>query len=200
VIHPHTALRFRDDKIGYGVFATRKIPRGTIVWVRDPLDQTISPAAAARLPELCRVQLATYAYTDQRGDLLLCWDHGRFVNHSCAATCLSPGYEFELAVRDIAEGEELTDEYATFSLDRSFDCACGAPDCRGTIQPDDVLRHGDRWDRLVRDAFVFTPRVDQPLWPLVAEAAEVKRAMAGEIPLPSVRVHVRPESLARGRR
>jgi hypothetical protein len=196
VIHPHTALHFRDETIGYGVFATRHIPRGTIVWVRDPLDQTITVGAAAELPAMCRKVLETYAYTDQRGDLLLCWDHGRYVNHSCAASCLSPGYEFEIAVRDIAEGDELTDEYATFSLDRSFECSCGAPHCRKTIRPDDVTRYGDAWDAAVREAFAFTPRVEQPMWSLVAEAAEVERAMRGEIALPSCRVHVRPASLA----
>jgi hypothetical protein len=196
VIHPHTALKYRNGRIGYGVFATRKIPRGTIVWVRDPLDQTITVEAAAKLPEMSRDVLKTYAYTDQRGDLLLCWDHGRFVNHSCAASCLSPGYEFEIAVRDIDAGEELTDEYATFSLDTSFECACGVAECRGVICPDDVVRHGNRWDGIVREAFAYTPRVEQLLWPLVAEAAEVERAIAGEIELPSCRVHVRPSSLA----
>jgi uncharacterized protein len=196
VIHPATALLYRNEAIGYGVFATRPIPRGTIVWVRDPLDQVIRPDDVARLPQICRDVIGTYAYTDQRGELLLCWDHGRFVNHSCAATCLSPGYEFEIAVRDIAAGEELTDEYATFSLDRPFECSCGEPDCRRTIRPDDVLRYGDVWDAKVRAAFANFQQVEQPLWPLVAEAAEVRRVMEREIELPSCRVHVRPESLA----
>jgi uncharacterized protein len=187
---------YRNETIGYGVFATRPIARGTIVWVRDPLDQTLTVEHAAKLPPLCRELVETYAYTDQRGDRLLCWDHGRFVNHSCAATCLSPGYEFELAVRDIAVGEELTDEYATFSLDRPFSCSCGEPECRGTIRPDDVLRYGDVWDAKVRAAFEEFSRVEQPLWSLVAEAAEVRRVQEREIALPSCRVHVRPESLA----
>jgi uncharacterized protein len=200
MVHPQTALRYRNERIGYGVFATRKIPRGTIVWVRDPLDQTFTPAQAERLPKACRAQLATYAYTDKRGDLLLCWDHARFFNHSCAASCLAPGYEFEVAVRDIEAGDELTDDYATFSLDTTFECACGAPACRGTIRPDDVLRFGDDWDRQVRDALAFAKQVEQPLWPLVAEARELERSLADEIPLPSVRTHVRPSSLAWGDR
>jgi hypothetical protein len=33
VIHPATERRFLDSEPGYGVFATRPIPRGTIVWV-----------------------------------------------------------------------------------------------------------------------------------------------------------------------
>ena len=39
MIHPDTELRYVNDAIGYGVFATRHIPCGTITWVRDHLDQ-----------------------------------------------------------------------------------------------------------------------------------------------------------------
>ena len=197
MIHPYTELRWVDDRIGYGVFATRPIPRGTIVWVRDALDQTLAPDEVPALPKLVRDMVAKYAYTDSRGELLLCWDHARFVNHSCAATCMSPGWEFEIAVRDLAPGDELTDEYATFSLENSFECLCGQLACRRVIRPDDVLRHGELWDRRTRDAFVDTPRVDQPLWSLVREAADVERAMRGELTVPSVRGHVRDDCIAR---
>jgi hypothetical protein len=197
MIHPHTELRWVDDRIGYGVFATRAIPRGTIVWVRDSLDQTISPKLVPTLPKLVRDMVAKYAYTDSRGDLLLCWDHSRFVNHSCAATCMSPGWEFEIAVRDLTPGDELTDEYATFSLDASFECLCGQLACRRTVRPDDVLRYGEVWDRRTSEAFVDTPKVAQPLWSLVCEAAEVERAMRGELEVPSVRIHVRDDCIAR---
>jgi hypothetical protein len=39
MIHPDTELRYVNDIIGYGVFATRLIPRGTITWVQDELYQ-----------------------------------------------------------------------------------------------------------------------------------------------------------------
>lgn len=35
MIHPDTELRFINPEIGYGVFATQFIPRGTITWVRE---------------------------------------------------------------------------------------------------------------------------------------------------------------------
>ena len=44
MLHPHTELRHVSKQIGYGVFATQLIPKGTITWVRDDLDQTFSPA------------------------------------------------------------------------------------------------------------------------------------------------------------
>ena len=51
MIHPDTELRFANPQIGLGVFATRfLIPKGTITWVRDQLDQALPPAAIAQLP------------------------------------------------------------------------------------------------------------------------------------------------------
>jgi hypothetical protein len=200
MIHPHTELRWVDSRIGYGVFATQVIPRGTIVWVRDALDQAIAPARVPQMPQIVQDMVAKYAYTDQRGDLLLCWDHGRYVNHSCAATCMSPGWEFEVAVRDLEPGDELTDEYATFSLDDKFDCYCGQMTCRRTVRPDDVLRYGEVWDRRTRDALVDVPNVAQPMWSLVREVTELELVLRGQLDMPSVRIHVRDEAIERWQR
>jgi uncharacterized protein len=200
MIHPHTALRWVDDTIGYGVFATRPIPRGTIVWVRDPLDQPFTAEQAARLPPLSREMLSRYNYVNRHGEMLLCWDHGRYVNHSCRASCTTAGWEFELASRDIAPGDELTDEYGTFSFDEAFRCACGAPECRGMIYPDDVLRLAETWDRRFAETFAYMTRVDQPLWSLVDEKTEVELALAGKLAIPTCRIHVRDEYIMRYRR
>jgi len=169
MIHPDTELRYVNDLIGYGVVATRHIPRGTITWVRDNLDQTFSPDHVLRMSEHCKQVLEKYGYADRRGDTILCWDHARFMNHSCEASCLSPGYDFELAVRDLAPGDELTDDYGTLNLESSFLCACARPNCRGEIGPADSSRHADRWDGLLREAFPSIRQVAQPLWPVVSE-------------------------------
>ena len=42
MLHPHTELRHINQALGYGVVATRLIPRGTIIWVLDKLDQTFT--------------------------------------------------------------------------------------------------------------------------------------------------------------
>ncbi len=39
MMHPHSELRFINESIGYGVFATKFIPKGTITWILDELDQ-----------------------------------------------------------------------------------------------------------------------------------------------------------------
>jgi len=181
LLHPDTELKLVDEHIGYGVFATRPIPRGTITWVRCPLDQTLTPAKVARMPAVTRAQVRKYSFIDGRGDLVLCWDLARFVNHSCNATCLSGGYQFEVAVRDIAAGEELTDDYGTLNLDCAFDCACGLPQCRGRVLPDDPERLWEYWDGLVKGALPLIPQLEQPLWPLVREKKEVGATIAGRI-------------------
>ena len=48
MIHPDTELQFINDKIGYGVVATKLIPKGSITWALDKLDAE-ARALASRL-------------------------------------------------------------------------------------------------------------------------------------------------------
>ena len=187
MLHPDTELRFIDPIMGYGVFALRPIPRGTITWVRDSLDQTFSPARFAKVPPPLRDMVDRYSFVDKDGDRVLCWDLARYLNHACEATCLSPGYGFEIAVRDIAAGDELTDDYGTLNIDVAFDCRCGSPRCRKEILPDDLLRFADRWDGLIAVGFAALEAVAQPLWELVHEKEDVAAALAGKAPIRSCR-------------
>jgi hypothetical protein len=191
LIHPHSELRFVSSAIGYGLFATRLIPKGTVTWAGDPFDQVISPERLTGLPNLLIAQAHRYSYVNGSGDRILCWDHGRFVNHSCAATCLSPGFDFEIAVRDIEAGEEITDDYGTLNPEEPFPCLCGAPQCRGQVLPDDPEHYGAAWDALVAGAFPAIGQVSQPLWELVREKDQVARVLAGDLKLPSVMSHYR---------
>jgi hypothetical protein len=186
VIHPDTELRFVNADIGYGVFATRVIPKGTITWVRDRLDQAMTAAEIERLPPVYHELVLKYSFIDARGLFVLCWDHARFINHSCEPTCLSAGYDFELAVRDIAAGEELTDDYGTLNLEYGFACRCGSPRCRGEINPRDLLTMAAEWDRAVAGPFGLMPSVPQPLWPFLEEREAVEAALSGRAPIASI--------------
>jgi uncharacterized protein len=167
MIHPDTELLFVNDVIGYGVFAKRPIPRGTITWVRDEFDQSFSSEQIARLSEPHLKVLRKYGYLDRHGRTVLCWDHARFMNHSCEANCLGAGYDFEIAVRDIRAGEELT----------------------GEVRPDDMIRLADRWDELLRGSFPLLQQVPQPLWPLVVEKDDVLHASSNADLMRSCRFH-----------
>ena len=43
-------------------------------------------------------------------------DHGRYMNHNCIPNCLKTWMGYEVAVRDIALGEELTNDYANLGM------------------------------------------------------------------------------------
>jgi hypothetical protein len=187
MIHPFTELRHVNCVIGHGVFATQFIPKGTVTWVGDELDTRFTAAQVAALNPLYHETIEKYTFTDGRGTLVLCWDHARYMNHSCDANCLSAGYEFEIAVRDIAPGEELTDDYGTLNLSEPFACACGSASCRKEVLPSDLENYAEAWDELVQGAFKYIARVPQPLWPLLKEKAEVELALANPKNLRSIR-------------
>jgi uncharacterized protein len=189
MIHPDTELRYVSPVIGYGVFARRAIPKGTILWTFDDLDQVVPADKLRSLAPLLQELLEKYSYRNGRDERILCWDHGRFVNHSCNPAALAPGFDLELAVRDLQPGDEITDDYAALNLETEFACSCRSPRCRGTIGPGDFDACAAAWDTLVAGAFHQIDRVDQPLWPLVRDQAEIRRVLTGEIPVPSCRAH-----------
>ena len=96
-----------------------------------------------------------------------CWDIGRFVNHSFNANCISTAYEFELAVRDIEPGEELTDDYGYLNLDEPFYCFHEQGSDRTKVMPDDLLHFYPEWDRQISEAMRYFSKVEQPLKSLI---------------------------------
>ncbi|HEY1721067.1 MAG TPA: SET domain-containing protein-lysine N-methyltransferase [Magnetospirillaceae bacterium] len=187
MIHPDTELRFIDDTVGFGVFATAPIPRGTIVWVLCRFDIVLTPDDVRNLPAAYRPIVETYAYGNPDGNRVLCWDHGRSVNHSCAPAMRGLGTQMEIAVRDIAAGAQLTCEYGSLNLTYDLQCRCGAPNCRGTIKPDDVLRLGEQWDREVAEALPFAAKVPQPLLDFARDTCEFWDWANGKTAVPSHR-------------
>jgi hypothetical protein len=189
LIHPATELGRASQEIGFGVFATEHIPRGTIVWVLDRLDRLLSPAQVESLGNRYEKVLNHFSYLNARGGRVLCWDLARWVNHSCDANCLSTGWEFDIAVRDIEAGEEITNDYACLNLEESFTCHCKTLDCRGTVHPGDFDDLADVWDQRVREAFPDVARVEQPMWEWLPRQREVRAAMFDPTRLPSIRRH-----------
>jgi hypothetical protein len=159
--------------------------------VQDELDQVFTAQRVASLGPIYSAVLGKYSFVNARGEYVLCWDLARYVNHSCAPTCLSAGYNFEMAARDIQPGEELTDDYATLNLEGGFECRCKALQCRGTIREADIYDHADRWDAVVREAFPLIARQPQPLWPLVEEKEAVQAALHGAAEIASCKLNLR---------
>ncbi len=169
MIHPHTELRFIDDAIGFGVFATAPIPRGTVVWVRDPLDRELPPDEVARLPRPVLERAEKYCYRNRLGHYILCWDHTRFVNHSFTANCVTTPYHLEIAVRDIAAGEQITNDYGTLNIVEPFE-AFDEGHHRTVIYPDDLAKYHAEWDAALANAFPALAEVEQPLRNLIDDS------------------------------
>lgn len=130
---------------GMGVFALRRIPRGTRVI--EYLGERISHAEADRRYE-------HKSASDNHTFLFIADDttvidagvdgnEARFVNHACNPNCASvieDARVFIDALRSIAPGEELTYDYQIQrerddppDIDAVFACCCGLRGCRGTM-------------------------------------------------------------------
>ncbi len=188
MIHPDTELRFINDAIGYGVFATRLIPKGTITWILDDLDQRFSEAYVLSLDLPRRERMLKYCYRDDQGDYILCWDIARYVNHSFNSSCIATPYRFELASRDIYPGQELTDDYGYFNLDQPFYCFPEAGCSRTVVMPNDILERYPEWDRRAASAMACFNQVAQPLRHLIEPrfVNKVKAIAAGLEPMDSI--------------
>ncbi len=188
MIHPATELRLVSAHIGHGVFATRRIPRGTITYVKDELEIELTPRQFERLDEAHRQIVDKYSYIDPRGRRVVSWDHAKYVNHRCECNTMSTGYGFEIALRDIEAGEEITDEYGLFNLQEPMRVDCGCHHCRKVIRPGDITRLAPGWDRKVIAALDGLSHVDQPLWHLVDRRTQraIQGYLAGQQPYRSV--------------
>lgn len=176
MMHPHTRVQPISDQIGVGVVATRLIPAGTAVYQSDPLDIRI-PANDPRLsdPKLAEY-IETYTYLDPDGTRVMCWDIGKYVNHSCTPNTLTTGYGFQVALRDIQVGEEITDDYGIYTEDFG-PLLCNEPTCRGHIRSSDFLKLVPQWDARLKPVVKKFFDVEQPLMYLLDDTtlAELRR-------------------------
>jgi hypothetical protein len=174
MIHPDTELRFINEKIGYGIVALKRIPKGTITWALDKLDRLFTPGEVDAMDELYQHVLDKYTYRNSQGNYILCWDNARFVNHSSRSNCLTTAYEFEIAIRDIQAGEELTDDYGYLNLEDAFEVVPEPDSNRNIIYPDDLLRYYPEWDAALLKAFPKIKEVNQPLFHLLDKSVQEK--------------------------
>ena len=112
--------------------------------------------------------LDKYSTVEKDGSRLLSWDIARYVNHSCQSNALSTGYGFEIAVRDIQPGEEITDDYGQYDMP----CACGHPNCRGSVRPSDFTALVHQWDAQLNAALANLISREQPLWRFLDEETQ----------------------------
>ncbi|PSR12872.1 MAG: SET domain-containing protein-lysine N-methyltransferase [Bacteroidetes bacterium] len=172
MIHPQTELRFISPAVGYGVFATAFIPKGTITYVKDSLEIVVTPGDYGAHNQAMQDVIEKYSYVDEVGNRIVSWDFAKYVNHCCNCNTISTGYGFEIAIRDIQPGEQITDEYGIFNLEYSMELVCDQPGCRKVIQPRDFDNYYTDWDAKIRAALPQLFVVDQPLLSFLDESTQ----------------------------
>ena len=167
MIHPNTELRLINNTVGYGVFATNFIPEGTIVYVKDSLELIITPTDFLLHTPIMQDVIEKYSYIDEKGNRIISWDFAKYVNHCCNCNTISTGYGFEIAIRDIKPGEQITDEYGLFNLENEMKLECGEKACRKIIKPEDFDQYYKQWDEKIMKSINKLFSVDQPLMALI---------------------------------
>lgn len=129
---------------GQGVFASRKIRKGTriIEYVGERIDKEESNRRGLELFEESRKTGGASVYIF---DLNKKWDldgnkpynDARLINHSCEPNCEMVNEDDHLwlhSLRDILPGEEITFDYG-YDIEHFLDhpCRCGTPACVGYI-------------------------------------------------------------------
>lgn len=168
MIHPKTELKLISKEIGYGVVATEFIPAGTITWALDKLDREFTPNDLQLMDPIYQNILDTYSYRNNKGNFVLCWDNGRYVNHSFNSNCLSTAYDFEIAIRDIEPGEQLTDDYGYLNIPHPFR-GVDEGTKRKVVYPNDLVKYYKVWDKKIEKVFSKIISVKQPLKVLIKD-------------------------------
>jgi hypothetical protein len=166
MIHPHTQLVMADAARGYGVVATRDLPRGTLVWVLDALDGVIPKGSPLLVSEAYAPVIEKYSFDNGAGARIFHWDIAKYVNHACDANLVTPrGMNFSVLVRDVPAGSEITDDYGLYyaPADAPMKCLCGSPRCRGVIAYDPTGARADWLGAALAGALEQAAKVDQPL-------------------------------------
>lgn len=169
MIHPDTELKFISPEVGYGVVAKKFIPKGTITWALDELDREFTPKQFQEMDDMYKDILEFYSFRNNEGNYVLCWDNARFVNHSFNSNCLTTAYDFEIAIRDIQAGEQLTDDYGYLNISEPFR-GIDEGTKRKVVYPDDLLRYAPVWDKKLIAGLKNFAKVDQPLIKFLAQS------------------------------
>jgi uncharacterized protein len=147
--------RVRNSRIhGKGVFATRRIRKGTRI-VEYTGERIGHAEADERYVDKSAEDNHTFLFIVDAKTVIdagMGGNEARFINHSCAPNCESDiigKRVFIRALRSIEPGEELAYDYGIAreksdpkNIDDIFACRCGADKCRGTmLEPRRKTRH-----------------------------------------------------------
>ncbi|WP_316397965.1 SET domain-containing protein [Bradyrhizobium sp. 33ap4] len=104
---------------GIGLFSATLLPKGTLVWIHNPIvDIAVTPEQYEALPPTFQALLDKHAYPRDRdvddGVVEYNADNARFMNHSSQPNTYQDDHCRIFAARDVQPGEELTCDYLSF--------------------------------------------------------------------------------------
>ena len=137
-LHPSVELR-ESPLAGMGLFATAAIRKGTIINIAEDnvvsLDE-INSFTPAQNNFCYQIDARHYICPRDPENPTADW----YTNHSCDPNTGPGGDQYTMvAIHDIAEGEEITYDYAMTETDAAWSmvCHCGSHNCRGVITGND---------------------------------------------------------------
>jgi uncharacterized protein len=128
-------LRVATSKIHrWGVFAEEPIAKGrkVIEYTGEKISRRETKRRAEERTQIYLFTLNSYWTIDGASG----GSGAEIINHSCSPNCASRivrDHILYYAIRDIAEGEELTVDYRFGADEEKIPCGCGAKKCRGLI-------------------------------------------------------------------
>jgi len=162
MLHPDVVTN-KSSIEGTGLFAEKKIPKGTVVWRFDSKTEKVyTKNQYNKLSKRYKSLLRHFAYWDEEGRLVYCTDNAKYWNHSCEPN-VSRVDGIDIAIKDIQPGEELTYDYALLMSESSkpIKCNCGSKNCRRVISRDPKIIKN--LHAIARSVLVNSPKVKQPL-------------------------------------
>ncbi|CAJ1012493.1 putative SET domain containing protein [Leishmania naiffi] len=167
--HPSPTFEIKlhaDSRKGYHLCAAKTLHKGDVVFEDEcrSFAMVTRPYVEQHWDDPLKKRFTEYAWPlDSEGHLYAIWEEDpqrwRPVNHSCDPNCIfaAPHSLNVIAAREIAAGEDLSMDYATFcdGTMKPFRCLCGADCCRGLITPDaaSLIKYGEHsWLRKVPSA------------------------------------------------
>jgi hypothetical protein len=162
----------KTGKYGKGLFATRFVPRGTIVcfWCKKCgiyLKEDLAKLSKKKLDFVME-------HEEKAGPGLLskaCDRRQQYINHSCNPHILETGRIGDIVIKDIEKGEEATEDYRIFYGKTYFKryfkngCKCGEPNCAKVklLTHPSTAKLQRHWKKEINAAMRLIPYVKQPL-------------------------------------
>jgi SET domain-containing protein len=165
-VRPSKAL---PDQVA--AFAVRHIKKGTVLDKVDSSEEVVilRPSDFKKLDPITRKKIDNFCVLDEDNEYCVPADLNNmgsswYFNHSCSPNIAHDKKGNFVAARDIKKDEELFLDYARMIIDPKFrmKCACGAPNCRGTVTGRDWLDPKFRKDN------------SDKMWPDLGRAAAKK--------------------------